>query len=75
MINVFKILWFKKNKGIFNKYKFKKVYIFFKEFLYKDIRRENYSIDLFVFDFLKFYCIVELKILIWNCVLLEIFFL
>lgn len=74
MINVFKILWFKKNKGTFNKYRPKKAYIFFKELVYyKDIRRENHSIDLLVPDFLKSYCTAELKILTWNCVPLEIF--
>lgn len=72
MINVFKILWFKKNKGTFNKYRPKKLTSFSKS-LYKDIRRENHSIDLLVPDFLKSYCTAELKILTWNCVPLEIF--
>lgn len=68
MINVFKILWYKKNKGAFDKYKPGKSSHLFQRACISGVRPQNQSIDPSVTDVLKSYCTAELKNATWNCV-------
>lgn len=61
MINVLKILWYKKNKGAFDKYKPGKSSHLFQRACISGVRPQNQSIDPSVTDVLKSYCTAELK--------------